>query len=284
MGGGSTTVEAPKPSAEELEIQREQLEVLREQRADQAKLRPALLLSMGYEEKDGKLVPTKAEEAELAFEQTLREKQMASYGYKYDPESGETKRLTEDEIKDQMTSTEKQAYDLRKAFQEKALKAVKGELPVSDALEQELKEQENTLREALKRRLGSNYEDTTPGIQALDKFDKRREQLREGARTAAMSQYEQLALARGGQIAGLQQYRQQALGQQQAQRYSTLQQYYGKPSSFGQYAQVLQPYQFQRNLEYQASAANAQAAAQRSAGMWGGVGSLVGTAIGAYAA
>lgn len=74
-------------------------------------------------------------------------------------------------------------------------KAAKGELPVSPGLERSLGEEEQQLKETLRRNLGPGYETSEPGIRALREFSQRRQELREGARTGELTRAEQLGYA-----------------------------------------------------------------------------------------
>jgi hypothetical protein len=56
----------------------------------------------------------------------------------------------------------------------------------------------------------------------------------------------------------------------------------GTQSLLAGYGAALQPYQFQRGMEFSAAATNAKLAAQRKAGLWGGLGSLIGSGLKAY--
>jgi len=79
-----------------------------------------------------------------------------------------------------------QFTELQRALMERELKAIKGELPVSPALERSIGEQKQLLEEQLSAKLGPNWRQTTPGIQALSEFEKRAEDLREAARRGMM--------------------------------------------------------------------------------------------------
>lgn len=71
-------------------------------------------------------------------------------------------------------------------------KAVAGTLPVSPGLERSLGDQRGVLESSLREALGPGYATSTPGIVALAEFDKRAEELRDAARTGAISEAEQV--------------------------------------------------------------------------------------------
>jgi len=100
----------------------------------------------------------------------------AQMGYQYDPT---TKSYTE-------IPGNKQA-EIRQLTQDRYLAALKGELPVDPALERSLTEQEQKLRAGLEKNLGSGYETSSPGQNALADFNKRAEELRYGVRTGELT-------------------------------------------------------------------------------------------------
>ena len=90
---------------------------------------------------------------------------------------------------------------------ERTLSALKGELPINPSLTRELDEQEELLREDLRRQLGPGFETSTPGRDALAKFFRDKEEILEGARRADLTNSESLSLARsslrqGSTVAG----------------------------------------------------------------------------------
>lgn len=256
---GSTTVESPQPSSTEIALQQEQLELLREQRAESEMLKPYILAEMGYKEVDGELVA-----------------------------------LTEDELYSNMTPLEQTNYDLQKSYMEGLVeslplmnetnqlaleryrKALAGELDVSPALEAELADQQSELEEYLSQRLGPDWRETTAGIQSLSEFNTRAEQLREASRYGELSTSQGLALAQQDRLLNQTQW-QNNLSQQ------TLGNLYGYSNYGGQlfnnYSTAMQPYQYYSGLGLQASMANAQ----NSSSMYGALGSLGGTGMMAYA-
>ena len=83
------------------------------------------------------------------------------------------------------------------ALLERQRDALAGDLPVSPALEREIEDQGKTLRERLQRQLGPGFESSSPGIEALQIFEQRSLELREGARTGQISLATQLGIAQG---------------------------------------------------------------------------------------
>ena len=83
--------------------------------------------------------------------------------------------------------------NIQKQLEETYMKALSGETPISPALEAEIGQQEKQLRQHLSQKLGPGYETTTPGIQALDQFQRRatlvREEARRGMTESAAQQY-----------------------------------------------------------------------------------------------
>ncbi|MDO9535094.1 MAG: hypothetical protein Q7J85_07120 [Bacillota bacterium] len=231
---GGTTIEAPKPSAEEIALQAEQLKILQLQQTESAQMRPYVLKGMGLMEEDGAL-----------------------------------RYMTEEERTAGMGELERGQYDLTKMSQERQAQAYAGELPISPALEKSIAGQEKQMQEALSQRLGPNWMMTTPGQQAIASLRQNADLLREEARRGAISGEGGLLLSNLGYLGNVEGVQTQMAGQFPS-RTSGL---------FGGYGQLQQPYQQQRYMEYEASAASAQARAQRQAGLMGGFGSLLGSGI-----
>ena len=178
---GNTTVAATPKSAEEIELDRQQVALLKQQVADNdayrkytEEMEPFTLESMGYErDSSGKIVKTglaKAQDAMTAH-------QLAISGY---DTSGN--KLTEDQMLAEMSDTEKMDYETNKASKERLLKAYKGELDISPALEKELTSQETQAKEALMRKLGTNWMTSTAGQNAMKNILEKNSLIREEAR------------------------------------------------------------------------------------------------------
>jgi len=233
-----TYIEAPKPSAQELAIQQEQLELLRQSRAESELLKPYVMASMGLVEEDGKL-----------------------------------RKLSEEELMATMSPVEKTQYDLAKMAQERLLQAYEGKLPISPALEEDLQKREKQMQEGLSQKLGPNWQLSTPGRQAMGELVREANLLKEEARRGAIDTGTALLLSNLGY-----------LHQAQGQRTAEAAQFPGRNLGlFGGYAQALQPYQRQRELEYEANKTNAMMSAQRRAGAMSGLGSLLGAGLNAAA-
>lgn len=420
-GGGDTVVQAPVPSQEEKDLQKQQLDILKAQQADDRLLRPWYLKSMGLVEENGQLrqmteaermASLSATERQQANLQTLAlQQQLLSSGYKmvqqsdgsympvpmtdaerlaamspeqktayeqskqmnalqslsinnqlkqsgyavtydadgqpvlkkltdqevlasmtpeeqkqytlnqtlynqaiqrmgYDPTSGA--KLSEEQYVATLTPAEQRDYQISKAAALRSQQALEGTLPVSPALEKEITDQKTELETYLEQKLGTNWRESTPGIQALDAFNQRVSLLREEARRGQMTTAEGISLARSeqdkrstaqnmGYLGGI--AKPNYVGQISALRsmnpamdYASMSNTYGSIlnsnnaqdasmySAFPQrtqgifqgYSSALQPYQYYAGLQNQANIANAQASAQRSSGMWGGLGTMLG--------
>lgn len=166
---------------------------------------------------------------------------------------------------------------IRQKFNERSLAALEGNLPVDPALEAGLEEQEMTLRERLHQQLGPGWENSTPGIEALEKFRSTAEQLRFGARTGMLTLAEQLGFARGemgmaGQAQGLGIFRQSAIGDPMAA-------FTGSGQVAAGFQGPISNFQRQRSMQFQGNMFNAQSQTSNMAG-WG---QLAGTLFGAVA-
>ena len=234
---GNTTVQAPKPSEEELSLMREQLGILQQTQVETEMLKPFVLQTMGLVE-----------------------------------ENGAYRHMTEEEKLAMMTPNERLSQEALTLTQQRQIAALKGELPVSPALEADIASQEKTLREGLSRRLGADWETTTPGIQALSEFQKRSGLLREEARRGEIAGGTGLALSQRG-------YR---TAEEEARRAGYIGFGQRLLPTFSAYGQAMQPYQYRRGMELQAQIATAQARAKEQASLYGGLGRLVGTGLMAY--
>lgn len=165
----SPDVTFPEPTPEERELQAEQLSILRESRTlQQEQLRVQNLLLPLFFEASG-------------FEPTFEEG-----------------RLT-DITRAEPTELDTLRSQIEKGFLERSAAALSGDLPINPALERELQEGEETLRERLRKQLGPGFETSTPGIEALAQLRQRSTELREGARRGDLTLAEQLSLARSGE-------------------------------------------------------------------------------------
>jgi hypothetical protein len=167
------------------------------------------------------------------------------------------------------TAKRAQEAEITRLLGERSLAALRGELPVDPALEKDLQTQEQELKNQLTTQFGPGYETSTPGIQALEEFRRTSEILRSGARTGQLTLAEQLGITREQQA----QFSRQSSGD--VLRTSAI----GDPltfaGAFGQtargYGQAQIPFIQQRQMQLQASIANAQS----SAGLLGaGIGAI----------
>jgi len=167
------------------------------------------------------------------------------------------------------TERRAQEREITSRLNERSLQALKGELPVDPALEEDLRVQEQELRNQLSSQFGAGYETSTPGLETLGEFFRTSEILRAGARTGQLTLAEQLGITREQQ----EQFRRQS--SQDVLRTSAI----GDPltfaGAFGQtakgYGQAQVPFIQQRQMQLQASIANAQS----SAGILGaGIGAI----------
>jgi len=214
---------APKPSAEELALRREQTELLRLQRdLMEQQLRQYNLLApflyeqmgltprygdptqalTGYRAPDGSIItPEKYEALKRGdglprFVRNLFKDAIGGMLDKFEPvyEDRAGQIIGFDKIE---SEEDRLRAEIERGLLERSLKALRGELDVSPMLERELGEREMTLREALMRQLGPGFETSSPGIEALTKNTTLATELREAARRGELTLAEQLSLARG---------------------------------------------------------------------------------------
>lgn len=168
----STDVEFPEPSAAETALQNEQVRLLQQQSkllADASKqqslLAPILFESAGIQ-------PIYDDAGEIV-------------GY--------------EQIQDEATGLQKE-INLQLLNRTKA--ALAGELPEDPALIRQIDESEETLRETLFKQLGPGYEVSSPGIESLSNFTKRKTELLDAARRGDLTLAEQLSLAQDAALTG----------------------------------------------------------------------------------
>ncbi len=203
-GSTNVDVDAPVASAEEIEIQKMQLELMQETSAMNKAMQPVMLRSMGYEmDAEGNLIELPEEVDELS-----------------------------------------------ELYEQRQLAALRGELDVSPTLERELEDEESNLREIYSRKLGSDYENSTPWQQAYNDFVSRSEELREGSRRGQLKLGEELLYSRMGLLSNLQ-------GAEQSQMYTASGLNYA-PTQMGMYTEGLAPYQMYSQMRNQAEIAEKQ--------------------------
>lgn len=265
-GSKGGEVEAAVPSLTENTMMEENLATIRQAKQTYEALDPQILQSMGLVAEN--VTPGHYETKEIrdADNDRIQTKVWIP------ATTGGYRKMTEEERIAAMSPTEKGAYDILGLQQERQVRALKGELPVSPALEAEIEKQKSGLIEGLSSRLGPNWQTSTAGIQTMSEFEKTTGLLREEARRGEIAQG-----------AG------QALAGQEAQQGAAL----AKQTALGNYASrllpsagvataAMQPYQYYAGLQNEAAMSNAQTSAQQQAGLMGGLGSLAGAGISAY--
>lgn len=282
--GGSTKVETPKPTQQELALQQEQVNLLRDQRAaSQEMMRQQELLAPLLYEQMG-ITPTFGENGKISgFTKKAVDPAIAMRQKQFETLQTQTM----EQALAEMNDPTKKAID--RMMKERTLAALKGNLPVDPGLERSLKEGRVTLEESLRKQIGTGYATSTPGIQALADFDKRAEELRYGARTGQLTMGEQLQgmrsasdMARGqaGMAAG-------GMGMELADKLrgsslggilGTHQAGWMGPQALGQaaagFSNPLSFYQNNRQMQHQANISNMQSANAADASLWGSLGSI----------
>lgn len=100
------------------------------------------------------------------------------------------------------TAIEGEQDPLLAQLEERWTGTIEGEEGVSPYLESQLADERAKLEEDLSRRLGPNWQTTTPGMQALSDFDTRADLLREESQQRAISQAGSQYLSARGLMAG----------------------------------------------------------------------------------
>ena len=185
--------------------------------------------------------------------------------------SGNIRKMTEDEYQNSLTDTQKLAYKAEKLQQERVINALEGKLPVSTALENDIADREGVLRETLAQKLGSNYETSTPGIQALSEFNKKAEELREASRKDEINSGTALSLNQMGFL--------DTSAKNTTSLFSSLPSRYS--SLINNMSNAQQPYQLMRNMQFNANATNAQNSQSGSNQLVAAGGTAVGAAAAA---
>jgi hypothetical protein len=314
----STKVTAPPPTAEELALRTEQTNLLRQQRGilesqmkQQNALLPVFASQLGLtlkRDKKGNIIG--AFQTKAASEMQQLQQQLTTRTLKdlLDPTKyAKQQKLLDLQLakyEEELTGPEaQQAKEIQRLTGERTLKALRGELEIDPALERDIKTQGQSLRERLQQQLGSGYETSSAGQEALQRFEEGANILRSQARRGELTLSEQLAssrqgadLALGSQIMGATQSRLPGvdplssggfafgIGQGGLQNQATLRQVLASPlgiaGGLGQVAGGFQmpigSFQNDRAMQLQADIQNAQ----NSMGIWSGLGSIFGMALG----
>jgi hypothetical protein len=247
MGGGG--VSAPKPTPEETALRAAELQMVHYQQG--------------------------------IMESTDRQQQMLmgawlkEMGYDYRQEVRTSNGVSRNEIIDVRKRFDK-TEELHKRFEEetaeRSLQALRGELPVDPGLEKDLAQQREALQQKLASQFGTGYATTSPAIEALQRYDESANILREGARTGQLTLSEQLNMSREQQGEFKQGSSMDFLRQSLMGDPMTVAGGYGQVAN--QYLKAQQPYIQDRQMQLQASIANAQAKSSMFGAGIGAIGSL----------
>lgn len=211
-----TKVEAPPATAEENALRVEQTNLLRmqkdillQQQKQQTALLPLFAKQLGVQLKfdsKGNIIGATQDPkaAKIAgMQQQVLEKSLNDILHpEKNPILAKQQKLLDLQLQaqtDALTGPQAaQDKEIRKLLGEKTLAGLRGELPVDPALERDIKTQGETLRDRLRSQLGSGYETSSAGIEALQKFGEGADVLRSQARHGEITLAEQLSLAREG--------------------------------------------------------------------------------------
>jgi len=203
------------------------------------------------------------EQLEILREQRQQQSEFQPFLYK-------SMGLTRDPQTGELVESPTEQTEIERLYEERQLAALKGELPVSPALESELGTQEKQVQEDLARRLGPEWQRTTAGQQSMGEFQKRAGLLREEARRGQLTTGEGLMASRMGQISDIEQRRManlQGAGQSAFQL-------------LGAQGGVLAPYQSERMMGWQMANQAAQQSAANKAGLISNAFGAAGTVAG----
>lgn len=283
MGGGSD-IEVPGPSPTEEAIRAKTLQNMTKSENLSAQLMPEVMRQMGYIQNP---ITTEAQAKQQALADRYAVLAKLYNGGNSDRsmhpqweaemrdienqrlilEQPTYRKATGDELMAGMTPLERAQYENAMLQADYTGKALRGELEVSPALERSIQKQAGITAENIARSGGLN---STPGIQRERAFNEYADLVREEARRGMISAGTSNEIARGGL----------ALNQTN----SAINNLGGVSQTYlpyvGAYNSTLAPYLADRQMQFQANATNAQADAQRSAGLMGGIGNLIGMGTG----
>lgn len=305
MGGSSNTTQFPEPSQEEKDLQKKQLELLQQQEDETNAFKPLLLSQFGLEADYGHRDPTSEQTTAYNNQEATLRANIASA-----QASGDVNQIIAaqsawgDFVKNGLQGTEyvkgykktadqvekDQAYNSLLKNQnevtnlqlDRQKKALAGDLPISEGTTQRKTQEWALFKEQMARAgnpvFGDSPEEafstSTAGTQALKAFNANWKLVEDSERRGEITTGASLLNQSIGLSSGL---RSDAI--QTAGAIPDL----GTGKLIPGYVGALQPYQFQRQGQFSANAANATANAQREAGMMSMVGNLAGSAAGLYA-
>lgn len=315
MCGGTTVVEAPKPSAEESALMSEQAETLRDYSDYQELLLPIQLEQAGYElitDADGNqsiqpiegyqsLQDTQIELAQAAADlnQQILQGQLSQQEAQqaFMDKQLEIAQSSQESLLDYLnkgpTELEQELSEIGLLQADRLKSALMGELPVAEATTQAYEKDKERLAENLARKLGPDWETSTPGIQAQNELEQRWQVIMDAEKRGEINQgaglfqsgvglagnlnnntFQQRLSTSGYNTSGLTNmsspYNPGALGNISA----------GYQGVLGGYSQSYQPYQYYSGLGLEADMFNAEQKNQATAGLWGGLGNIAGMALG----
>ena len=164
---------------------------------------------------------------------------------------------------------------------ERQQKALRGELPIDQGLLKDLGKREQTLRDTLRANIGTGFETSTAGIQALQEFEQGRQATLDAARRGDIGNIQSLTGGIQGDIQGLTPL---TFGGGPNISFRPPETFLGLQTPFagmfgqaaGGYSGLQEPYQRQRELLYQSQLANAQ-----KSNLFGDIfGGIIGTGLG----
>ena len=239
MGGGAS---APAPSREERQLQEANKEMIDLQRH----------ILERQQEQNKVLLPFFAEQQ--GYNVTMSKGgRITSISERFDPDK---------EVKKQ----------IERELDQRSLKALRGELPLDPGMERDLASQRKELENRLSSQFGPGFSTASPAQEALQRYDESANILREGARTGQLTLAEQLGITRQQQREFTQSSGQDATRQWAVGDQLTLAGAFGQTAN--NYLRAQQPYIQNRQMQLQASIANAQSRTSLMGAGIGAIGSL----------
>jgi len=223
--------------------------------------------------------------SELMFPMQMEQSGMKAVFNTIDPETGE---LKDPSLRKGAVIGFEKSQDINTQMREgietqyltRVQKALSGELPEDPALIAQLGEQEDALHESLRQQLGPGWQTSSPGIEAISKFEEGKYKLLAAARRGDLTLGEQLSQSREnvnlnraymGYTGAL------APSQYGAQAYQQLAGGYGTAGSQQGNLRLAS-----EQLRFGDMANRRTADATREAAMWGGIGNVAGSLGAAY--